>query len=583
MIYLFDTNQKRKSIFIFPLCKTQNHKIVMGTIQSSENGSSSDRNAAFDFVNRICFCEGQVEETSTTTTHLNSLESNLQRLHNTKGPYLGTSGWESLDFFPTAATQNEIKIQQSTEEEEEALDWDADENDCILDKSNILDITKDDDISHPPLTPQKLDSPYSNTQHFDQHHIEVLSSSYIHHSPSNVSDDDGGWSASTGRTYTSGSTDATDQKYNQQNGNLYHSKSRDLSISFAPRRLFQSQESMSIDQATRKSTTDKTNATSINVSHSHSKSIIVQNGIFKSLDCCSHSSNEPMYVNTLPSFIQGDPIRLKVRQSYDEYSFTQTTDGGGHLDEALETSDMNNISLLSDAEHAHLFSYDPSFSTGEYCITTMNDDDYGNGLCVKMGAQYMTLQDKDGRVWGIIRSRNTFIPSAIIYSPKERYPGQVPTSHRPSGNESDSVELYPWALVKKHGRRLEHDVSIHMVADPTSTSSFDAETCSNSTSNQKELLGGLFETIPTFWSRHGFDNRHNQVHSDTHTHSVIFHVEKKLDGSSEEVPCCMSVRDMESSTSTFQVTIAPGVDPLIVICYMAAHSKMDVEPNLVGF
>lgn len=237
----------------------------MGTIQSSENGSSSDTNAAFDFVNRICFCEGQVEETSATTTHLNSLESNLQRLHNTKGPYLGTSGWESLDSFPTA-TQTEIKIEQSTEEEEH--DWDVDENDCILDKSNMLDITKDNDLSHPPLTPQRLDSPYSNTQHFDQHQIDVLSSSYIQHSPSNLSDDDGGWSASTGRTYTSGSTDATDQKYNQQSGNLYHSKSRDMSISFAPRRLFQSHESMSIDQIKKTTTTVRTNATSINVSHS---------------------------------------------------------------------------------------------------------------------------------------------------------------------------------------------------------------------------------------------------------------------------------------------------------------------------
>jgi len=555
----------------------------MGTIQSSEHGSSSNMDSPFDFMNRICFCEGHVEETS-TTTHVNPLEASLQRLHNTQGPYLGTLGQESSDSNPTTRTKHDIQHPSTPTQN----DWDSDENDCILDQSNMLDITKDDDLSQPPLTPQRIDSSFCTTQHFDQHHIDVLSSSYIHHSPSNLSDDDGGWSASTGRTYTSGSTDATDQKYNPNHiGNLYHSKSRDISISFTPRRLFRKEDSFSLEQTTKRTTPDdKTNATSTNISSSHSKSIIVHNGVFKSQEY-SDCSQGPVFINTLPSFIQGQPIRLKVRQSYDDHSFSQIHDTD-HTDEAVDTSDMNNMSLLSDAEHAHLFSYDPSFTAGEYCITTLDDGDYGNGLCVKMGAQYMTLQDKDGRVWGIIRSRNTFIPSAIIYSPKERYPGQIPTSHRPSGNEADSVELYPWALVKKHGRRLEHDVSIHMVADPTSIAGCDSTFTANGTTTshrnneENDLLGGLFETIPTFWSRHGFDNRHNQVHIDTHTHSVIFHVETNDDGSLEEVPCCMSVRDMESSTSTFQVTIAPGIDPLIVICYMAAHSKMDVEPNLVG-
>jgi hypothetical protein len=31
------------------------------------------------------------------------------------------------------------------------------------------------------------------------------------------------------------------------------------------------------------------------------------------------------------------------------------------------------------------------------------------------------------------------------------------------------------------------------------------------------------------------------------------------------------------------ITIAPGIDPLLMICYLAAHSKMDVEPIMGGF
>ena len=41
----------------------------------------------------------------------------------------------------------------------------------------------------------------------------------------------------------------------------------------------------------------------------------------------------------------------------------------------------------------------------------------------------------------------------------------------------------------------------------------------------------------------------------------------------DEVPCCMMVRD-PIQRDLFDVTIAPGIDPLMIICYMAVHSKM---------
>ena len=80
----------------------------------------------------------------------------------------------------------------------------------------------------------------------------------------------------------------------------------------------------------------------------------------------------------------------------------------------------------------------------------------------------MTLQHKDGRVYGVTWSRHTFIPSSVIYSSKARFVCQFPSSHQPNniGQQDDpyyyhhqdehdkddgGVELYPWALEKKKG------------------------------------------------------------------------------------------------------------------------------------
>mmetsp|Transcript_11941 Transcript_11941/g.14837 ORF Transcript_11941/g.14837 Transcript_11941/m.14837 type:complete len:105 (+) Transcript_11941:628-942(+) len=104
--------------------------------------------------------------------------------------------------------------------------------------------------------------------------------------------------------------------------------------------------------------------------------------------------------------------------------------------------------MLSDLEQTNFFSYDPYFSLGEYLISTSQNLEYGNGLSIKMGEQYMTLQDKDGKVYGVTRPRHTFIPSSVIYSSKARYDGQTPSSHRPNLNhhrhhDDSRVELYP--------------------------------------------------------------------------------------------------------------------------------------------
>ena len=310
------------------------------------------------------------------------------------------------------------------------------------------------------------------------------------------------------------------------------------------------------------------------------------------------------HINTLPSFRSGVPIRLKVTESYAGFSsgfvnhgsteqeIQDFDNGNGKHDSDGTCSDpdagaaavnTSNISMLSDLEQTNFFSYDPYFSLGEYLISKSNNLDYGNGLSVKMGEQYMTLQDKDGRVYGVTRSRHTFIPSSVIYSSKARFEGQTPSSHRPNINnhhyhqqddDDDGVELYPWALAKKEGRRMDHDVSIHLVAEP------------NERKNGVKMVGGLFHKNPSFVSRHGFDSKGG------HSHTVVYRINddeeyekgsenhftpgdlgSKENTNNKEIPCCIMLRD-PIHRDVFDVTIAPGIDPLLIVCTMAVHFKM---------
>jgi len=341
----------------------------------------------------------------------------------------------------------------------------------------------------------------------------------------------------------------------------------------------------------------------------HSDTIDIPDGVFRRED-----DDITKHVNTLPSFRAGFPIRLRVTESYAGYSSgniddhnlkndgtnttnsTDSTTSNDHNNNNNDSLNASGMSLLSNEEEQHFFSYDPYFSTGQYLIEqTETGDGYGNELRVTMGEQYMTLQDGDGTVWAVTRSRHSICPSTVIYSPKERYPGQIPSSHRPTSqqrggdyngsyygghDDGEGVELYPWALVKKEGQRMDHDVAIHLVAEPSGDGGV-------SWGNRQSLIGGLFDSRVSFRSRHGFDD--NEAHSYTTMYRVETEEGEGPGGIAEgknddeiqerEIQCCIIVRD-SINRDVVDVTIAPGIDPLLIICYLAVHAKMDVEPKL---
>ena len=88
---------------------------------------------------------------------------------------------------------------------------------------------------------------------------------------------------------------------------------------------------------------------------------------------------------------------------------------------------------------------------------------------------------------------------------------------------------------------------------------------------RKSTSSGIFNSEPSFRGRHEFDR-------ELHTHTVVNRTTTSL----EEVPCCVIVRD-SSNLDAVDITIAPVIDPLLMICYLASHTKMDVEPLLSGF
>lgn len=244
------------------------------------------------------------------------------------------------------------------------------------------------------------------------------------------------------------------------------------------------------------------------------------------------------HVSTLPSQIAGKPIKLRITE-------TRPTD---------------------------MFSYDPYYSSGTYVITTENNRTYGNGLLMRMGTQFMTLEDGRGCTLAVIKSRYTHKPSSVVYAPKPRFADQAPSGHRlsnlTSGNAAEfhsSSELYPWALICKEGRTMNDACTVHLV-DENVVRVKKANARRNS---------GMFVTTPHFRGCHSFEGEWN-------THTLVTRSVSGKNVGSKDVPCCVIGRD-PMDVDAVDVTIAPGIDPLMMICYLAAHSKMDVEPIMGGF
>ena len=249
------------------------------------------------------------------------------------------------------------------------------------------------------------------------------------------------------------------------------------------------------------------------------------------------------HVSTLPSQITGKPIRLRITE-------TRPTD---------------------------MFSYDPYYSSGTYVITKENDRPYGNGLLIRMGTQFMTLEDGRGCTLAVIKSRHTHVPSSVVYATKPRFVGQSPSGHRLSnfaihGNASGQSgstktrELYPWALIRKEGRTMKDCCLVHLVDESIPRT--------NLSDNAKRNSSGLFGTIPNFRACHSFEGEWN-------THTLVSRSVLGNKGRAEE-PCCVILRD-PTNVDAVDVTISPGIDPLLMICYLASHLKMDVEPIMGVF
>mmetsp|Transcript_37062 Transcript_37062/g.81182 ORF Transcript_37062/g.81182 Transcript_37062/m.81182 type:complete len:622 (+) Transcript_37062:311-2176(+) len=280
-------------------------------------------------------------------------------------------------------------------------------------------------------------------------------------------------------------------------------------------------------------------------------------------------SSPSRYHSSLPSKVEGCPIRLRIADVAADAKKSSRDD-----DElTVSSSDYFSFRL-------------PFFSASEYAVTTPSNRPWGNGIVVKTDdPNRMKVEDRNGNVVAIMRNRNTFVPSHVIYSTRPRYPGQQPRSHRgdvrgigsndisfesaPTDDIDGSiVHLYPWALVKKIGRKRSDFVSIHM-AIPDSVSEV--------TPAKTDMNG--FSTEASFRGRHGFDGHGG------HSHTVVSRIECPSPSRGEcaeekEVPCCLIFRN-PAKEATFDATIAPGIDPVLVICYLTLHARMDSEPGHV--
>lgn len=289
-----------------------------------------------------------------------------------------------------------------------------------------------------------------------------------------------------------------------------------------------------------------------------------------------------LYQTTLPSVIPNQPIHLKITEDY----LTSLND---------DWADQESIS----------FSYDPSFNFGQYTIETADGMSYGEGglkirtntKAIGTSRNVMTLENSStGRIIAAIRSRKSSCPSHIIYGTKPNFLGQIASSFQAEqrlDGGSAGCKLYPWALVRKEGQELNDSISIHMLQKTLprfhETKIMGQERCGDVAEAKINGGGSFFEECPTFKSKRIFNNTTKDA---LQTHTIVTRT-VKCDGNRigreccetndqrlrENITCCVVVHDPQNYDVLY-VTIAPGIDPIMMICYLAAHSKMDLEPKM---
>lgn len=271
------------------------------------------------------------------------------------------------------------------------------------------------------------------------------------------------------------------------------------------------------------------------------------------------------YVTTLPS--SKDPIRLRITES-------SNTSCNLH----------SSPSASSRRSPGDYYSFDPHFLNSSYKIT-QNGRTYGNGLQIKSCSGFMTLEDINGNVLAVMKSiYATNAPRRIVYAPQQRFKGQMCSSFRlrsmgkcALGSKKqrimvvegkEGIKLYPWVMVKKDSADINSPCSIHYVVE-------------------EKKSGGSFQCSPAFVGRHGFDDGGQ-------THTIVSRMDdcenscdnpkgrrSNKDRRSTGTPCCVIMRD-RSNIDAVDMVISPGIDPCLMICYLAMHTKMDLEPVLAS-
>ena len=90
---------------------------------------------------------------------------------------------------------------------------------------------------------------------------------------------------------------------------------------------------------------------------------------------------------------------------------------------------------------------------------------------------------------------------------------------------------------------------------------------------------GSFFADATFQSTHQFTSgalTHTIVSRDEGYRSIQSSVNTLVE---KPKPCSLIIKEPYDFDAS-DVTISPGIDPLLIICYLSIHSKMDIEPKL---
>lgn len=192
------------------------------------------------------------------------------------------------------------------------------------------------------------------------------------------------------------------------------------------------------------------------------------------------------------------------------------------------------------------------------------DSAFEGYLTEKESKDKMVLKNKKGKVVAVcIQKGNVMATKVMIYSPLPHYEEQQPAKVTPS----DGMPLFMWAEVQKD------------TSSPADKSAYKLKMETHGgvpVMKDIPLVGGMFggaEKGAVYFTNEDFENFHYK------THARVIRQKQNTMGmvGNEAIAITQPYKSDVWKDGGYRVMVAPGIDPLIIVCFLAAQDSLKAK------